>query len=511
MRKRTKDATEKDSSKKVEDEKNVPPAKVNDESIEYEKFTSIDPATVLEKPSSRWSKPKKNGSLESRLKRRTTAARKIRGKIIAKEKRVMQLQDGSWLVKGDSGKKYPVKFAESSGYTCTCPDFVEKLKICKHIHAVQTYSSGEPLPDKKELDKELKTLQKQNHKTYTQNWTKYNEAQRNEKPEFLKILREVCSVLKELEANKLDKGKERGRPQVPLDIMIFSMVHKVYSMLSCRRFESETKLLFGDLEEQDLPSYNTILAYMQKEELTPILTNLIELVSTPLVEIERVFAMDSSGFSTGVYESWYSEKYGAHKSKRKWLKAHINIGVKSNIITAVKITSSDVSDTVLFEELFTNTAKNFKIEEQTADGAYLSRKNLDIVSQAGGIPYIPFDSCATRRADTSLTWTRMYDLFHEKREEFLKHLQARNNVESAFNMIKSKFGERLKSRKMTSQINEILCKVLCHNIVVLIHELHEMGISIDQLFDGKAITRAIPVVNRKNLVVKFSPPESMCG
>jgi hypothetical protein len=38
-------------------------------------------------------------------------------------------------------------------------------------------------------------------------------------------------------------------------------------------------------------------------------------------------------------------------------------------------------------------------------------------------------------------------------------------------MIKKKFGETLKSKNWTSQVNELLCKIICHNICVLIHEM----------------------------------------
>jgi hypothetical protein len=43
-------------------------------------------------------------------------------------------------------------------------------------------------------------------------------------------------------------------------------------------------------------------------------------------------------------------------------------------------------------------------------------------------------------------------------------------------MIKSKFGQRLRSRTLTAQINEALCKVLCHNLCVVIQSVHELGI-----------------------------------
>ena len=41
-------------------------------------------------------------------------------------------------------------------------------------------------------------------------------------------------------------------------------------------------------------------------------------------------------------------------------------------------------------------------------------------------------------------------------------------VESVFQMIKSKFGERLRSKTATAQVNEALTKVLAHNLCVVI-------------------------------------------
>lgn len=55
-------------------------------------------------------------------------------------------------------------------------------------------------------------------------------------------------------------------------------------------------------------------------------------------------------------------------------------------------------------------------------------------------------------------------------------LEASVSESIAFNMVKAKFGDKLKSKKWTAQQNELLCKLIAHNIVVLIHEMHELGI-----------------------------------
>ena len=44
-------------------------------------------------------------------------------------------------------------------------------------------------------------------------------------------------------------------------------------------------------------------------------------------------------------------------------------------------------------------------------------------------------------------------------------------------MIKAKFGDRIRAKTPTAQINEALMKVLCHNICVLIRAMYALGIT----------------------------------
>jgi transposase len=61
-------------------------------------------------------------------------------------------------------------------------------------------------------------------------------------------------------------------------------------------------------------------------------------------------------------------------------------------------------------------------------------------------------------------------------KEFLQHYHKRSNVESTFSMIKAKFGDAVRSKTDTAMVNEVLCKIVCHNICCLIQETHELGI-----------------------------------
>ena len=58
----------------------------------------------------------------------------------------------------------------------------------------------------------------------------------------------------------------------------------------------------------------------------------------------------------------------------------------------------------------------------------------------------------------------------------MEHYHKRSNIETAYSMIKGKFGSALRSKSDTGQINEALCKVLAHNICVLVQTIHTFNI-----------------------------------
>ena len=63
----------------------------------------------------------------------------------------------------------------------------------------------------------------------------------------------------------------------------------------------------------------------------------------------------------------------------------------------------------------------------------------------------------------------------------MKHYHQRSNCETVFHMIKSKLKDNVRSKDKVAQLNEVLLKILCHNICVVIQEMHELG--IDPKFD----------------------------
>lgn len=93
---------------------------------------------------------------------------------------------------------------------------------------------------------------------------------------------------------------------------------------------------------------------------------------------------------------------------------------------------------------------------------------MNIINKIGAVPYIPFRSNATGTSRGSSTWRKMYHYFMYNQKEFMQHYHKRSNVETTMHMIKTEFGGNLRSKEKTSQVNELLAKVLCHNICVVI-------------------------------------------
>jgi len=399
-------------------------------------------------------------------------ARQEKGLQIAATTKLVP-EGNMWLVPSQAGKgKYVV---DADANQCTCPDFEARQTTCKHIYAVSFTIERETTADGQTVVTE--TL-KVTRKTYTQNWPAYNAAQTHEKSELQALLYELCRNIPEPE-----KRKGRGRPQLPLSDMIFSATYKIYSTVSGRRFATDLREAKQRGYLSHLPHYNSVFNYLESESLTPYLNELITLSAAPLKSIESDFAVDSSGFSTGQFMRWLDVKYGTKEDRRQWLKLHLMVGVKTNIVTSVEVTDGYAHDYPYFKGLVDRTVDSgFQVKEVSADKGYLGVSNMLATLQRGAIPYIPFKTNSVPQSMTtarSELWTRMYHFYALHRAEFLEHYHKRSNVETTFHMIKAKFGQRLRSRTLTAQINEALCKVLCHNLCVVIQSVHELGIEAE--------------------------------
>ncbi|HYX71222.1 MAG TPA: transposase, partial [Nitrososphaera sp.] len=383
--------------------------------------------------------------------------------VIAAKNKLTKKGD-TWIVPSQSGNDYyKVNNTDPDWPTCTCMDFELRRARCKHIYAVEIVIERETSTKRTKTDKgetETTTVTETVKIRYNQVWSAYNNAQTNEKARFLSLLHDLCSGIDE-------PIQTMGRTRLPLADMIFAAAYKIYSTVSSRRFMTDLKEEYVRGRISKMPCFNSINAYLAMEELTPCLQYLITQSALPLKSVETDFAVDSSGFSTCSYVRWYDEKYGKEKSERDWVKAHVMCGVKTNIITSAEISGAHGADPNYFAPLVNETAKRFNVREVSADKAYSNYASMRLTESKGAVPYIDFKVNATDTGKCEV-WNRMYHFYQFNKAAFLEHYHKRSNVESTFSMVKAKFGGFVRSKLPTAQVNEVLCKILCHNLCVVI-------------------------------------------
>jgi transposase len=393
-------------------------------------------------------------------------ARQERGLLIATTCKIEKNRLG-WKVPSQSGNGTYIVNVDHGSSFCTCLDFETTQQKCKHIYAVEfaiqkeTNAGGSV------------TLTKSVKMTYTQEWPAYNDAQTHEQERFVELLRDLCNGIPQPEYRF-------GRPRLPLADVVFSATYKVYSTISTRRFMTDLREAQAKELVAKAPSCTSTFRSLENPELTRILKTLIEQSAAPLKAVESDFAVDSSGFATSVYSRWFDHKYGKERSRQTWVKTHIICGVKTHVVTSVEATPYESADNLQFPGLVSATAKTFNINEVSADKAYSDRRNLKAVQAEGGTAFIPFKVNSTGMGDNHHKfdglWSHMWHFYNFNRECFLAHYHKRSNIETAFSMIKAKFGTSVRSKTPTAQVNEVLCKVLCHNICCLIQSIYELGL-----------------------------------
>jgi transposase len=401
--------------------------------------------------------------------------REQRGIALAKSKAIKQ-KGALWVVPSQSGSGTYVVEPGTQQPNCTCPDFETRGIKCKHLYAVE-YTIRHSVNDKGET-----TIEQSVRVTYRQNWAAYNAAQTVEKERVAALLHDLCSAID-------NPVHTNGRPRLPLSDTLFCAVMKVYGGASGRRSMVDMQKYAERGYIDKAPHFNSILNVLENPEVTPILKALIEESARPLREVEQDFAVDSSGFSTSIYERWFDQKYGREVTLSHWLKAHVMIGCSTNVVTSVEVTGKRGADSPQLPALLKRTTKRFGVKTVAADRAYIGHDNLDSIVTAGAFPLIPFKSNHNRgggywskSTNSRITpgsrelWRRMWEFFTYHREDFLAHYHQRSNVETTFHMIKSKFGSRVRAKTPTAQVNEVLAKVLCHNLCCIVSATFELGI-----------------------------------
>lgn len=411
-----------------------------------------------------------------------------RGRLIASTPdAIKRVSETTFTVQSQSGPgAYRVTVTPKGGI-CNCADFAKRSLPCKHLLSVTRFylERQTTLPTGEVVSERIPV-------TYSQAWGAYNQAQMEEIDLFDKLLKDLVSDVPEPERDP----HHAGRPPVPLQQQLFCAVQKVYSQLSCRRAWGLFKNAVDHGQLPKAPPFTITSDLFLREDVTPILSNLITKTALPLAALEQGFAPDSTGIRTTSFGAWMQEKHGDSR-EHTWLKAHALVGVNTHVIVRLNVTDKDGADNNEFAPLIKEaTEAGIPLKEVYADKAYSARANYALSKELNFDLYVPFRSNATGTSKGTTMWRKAYLFFQMHRDEFEAKYHQRSNVESVFSALKRKFGDTLKSKNRTAQVNELLAKALAYNITVLIHEMFEHGVIPDFM-------TAPPVAKSGEGVAKF--------
>ena len=266
------------------------------------------------------------------------------------------------------------------------------------------------------------------------------------------------------------RPRGKGRPSAPLSEKLFAVMYKVYTGFSARRFTSDVRAAMRQGLIDHAPHFNSTLRYLANDDLTDHLKALIELSASPACFRRDLLRRRLNGFrhhdvqqvvrpqvGQGPFEAGLDKDTSdvRRPDEHRDVRRGDNSRVRRHQATAIP-TGADSRD--IQDHRGVGRQSLLQQAQPTGDRGSRRRRRTS-------------HSSHTRKAvNTDMGYDRLWaDLWHFysfHQDEFNPHYHKRSNVESTIAMIKMKFGASVKSKTNTAQVNEVLCKVLCHNICV---------------------------------------------
>jgi len=310
-------------------------------------------------------------------------------------------------------------------------------------------------------------------KRYPRDEARYNRIQESEIPLFLACLPGAVRAV--LDRESLWQGI--GRPPAKLYDILVCLVVKTYFRLSLRRAVGLLSVLKrGGQIEVKIPSFKTLDNYLNDGTTQKYLERLVELSSSLFSSVERCMASDSTGIATTCYSSWFSIRVCKKSRKRDHIMVHITVGTRACVVFALDIRNKQGEDNVIFRSHVKKIGRRQKVDEWSADAAYLSRDNCDAVVSIGARPWIKIKSNTTGRKRGSQAWKSMVHDWKRHPGIAKKRYHKRSKVESANSAKKRKFGSSVRCRLPVSQRTEEALSWVSYNFSQIPRAQFEFGV-----------------------------------
>ncbi|RXA15579.1 IS5 family transposase [Methanosarcina sp. MSH10X1] len=212
------------------------------------------------------------------------------------------------------------------------------------------------------------------------------------------------------------------------------------------------------LDLDKVPHYTTLQKFVSR--IPSSLFNLILSKTLKLFyshgENASITAIDATGFTNSYASHYYSKRTG--KLLRSFLKTSISVSTDKKVILGWKISQKTDHDVKHAETLIRQSNKLRKSQCYVMDKGYDSEEIHTMIKEE-----IKADSVVPLRERKRKRINGKYR--KQLKKEFDKITYNRRNiVETVISVVKRKFGETLRARKVRNQVKEVKVKLIVYNI-----------------------------------------------
>jgi transposase len=268
-----------------------------------------------------------------------------------------------------------------------------------------------------------------------------------------------------------DSRSRRGRPvEFPLPILFVLLFLKFDSGLGYRDFVASVNFNSSLLERLGLsraPSH-TLLNSALKRLDTRLICRTQERLARKRPPPKNI-AADASGFSHFTGGEWMNLRFKKTR-KRRFHALHNVVDTDTLLINASRVRSVPGGDAKHMVALVRRVPCS-DLEMVYGDKAYLSRKNVQFISDLGAYAAIEPKRGLRGRPRGCPAYKQLIKEYQTGPVSWKKKYQygKRNLVETVFSMMKRRFGGGLSSRGYQQRRRELLIKTTLHNIHRLNH------------------------------------------
>ena len=283
--------------------------------------------------------------------------------------------------------------------------------------------------------------------------------------------RTICNLKLRLEKRPdpypVREAGTRGRPPMPPKAVLVALMVKVLLDLSYLDTESFPRWASNDGLLVVVPAASTMqehTADIPEEYLQDLMMD----VASALDKGGLTIILDATSLSTEQYGRWRSVRFRSRKIKRKYVKVHLSIDLKTKGILiglASKGWKGDNRFGLRMMKKVKRMIKVFGVEilKALTDAGYLSRDMATMIEDLGGTPFIKIRKNTTAKAAGHPSWKRMVRRQKNDPHGFKAVHCYRVVVEGVISALKRLFGHTVASKKRHNQNVEVPCRLILWN------------------------------------------------